>query len=156
MKKDQILSKVMKDKRKDGVVKFLDKQKHPIQLNMLWFISHENYFCQDQMVNTENNCWLTVSPKHVPRVMKIKHPLNIMVLRAMVALYLHLSSHIVSNSTRWTTSNSWRRQCCFGSIDWLLQVSMYGNRTLHHAAWTRDPSQGCQRISVTRSFLTSS
>ncbi|CAK9797813.1 hypothetical protein ANTPLA_LOCUS1351 [Anthophora plagiata] len=36
--------------------------------------------CQDEAHNRQNNRWLAVSPKDVPRVMKVKFPAHIMVL----------------------------------------------------------------------------
>lgn len=79
MRKGQFLSQAMKDKRKARAAKLLNKLKHPLLPNMLWVFSDEKNFCQDQMVNTQNNRWLAVSPKDVPRVMKNKYPANIMV-----------------------------------------------------------------------------
>ena len=35
----------MKNKRKDHVVKLLNKPKHPLQMNMLWLFLGEKNFC---------------------------------------------------------------------------------------------------------------
>ena len=34
--------------------------KYSLQLHKLWFFSDEKDFCQDQMVNSQNNCWFAV------------------------------------------------------------------------------------------------
>ena len=41
MRKDQFLSQAMKDKWKDHTEKLLNKLKHLLQPNMLWFFSYE-------------------------------------------------------------------------------------------------------------------
>ena len=50
----------MKDKKKDCTVKLLNNVKHPFQPNMLWIFSDGKNFCQDQIVNSHNNQWLSV------------------------------------------------------------------------------------------------
>ena len=57
---------VVKDKRKDRAVKLLNKLKDPSNRTCFGF-SQKN-FCQDQMVNSENNLWLALSPQDVPIV----------------------------------------------------------------------------------------
>ena len=76
--KSWFLSQAMKNKRKDNATKLFSKLSDPFQLNMLWFFSDENNICQDQVLNTQNNCWLALSPHGVLTVMKTKHPIHIM------------------------------------------------------------------------------
>ena len=45
---------------------------------MIWFFSDEKNFCQDQVVNSQNNRWLAVCSKDVPKVMKTKLPATVM------------------------------------------------------------------------------
>ena len=78
MRKGKFLSHSMKDKRKDCIAKLLNKLKHPLQLNMLWFFSDEKNFLQDQMVNSQNS-WLTLSSQDVLILMKDKQPVHIIV-----------------------------------------------------------------------------
>lgn len=79
MRKGQFLSQKMQEKRLKHAKKLLNKLKHPLKPNMLWFFSDEKNFCQDQKINSQNNRWLAVSPKDVPRVMQTKFPVTIMV-----------------------------------------------------------------------------
>ena len=46
---------------------------------MIWFFSDKKNFCQDQVVNSENNCWLAVCSKDVPKIMQTKFPATVMV-----------------------------------------------------------------------------
>ncbi|KAK8372100.1 hypothetical protein O3P69_011810 [Scylla paramamosain] len=48
----------------------LNKLKFPLENDMPWFFSDEKNFCQDQTHNSQNNRWLAVCPKDVPRGMK--------------------------------------------------------------------------------------
>ena len=50
---------------------------------MLRFFSDEKNFCQDQKINSQNNRWLSVSPKDVPRVIQMKFPGTSMVFGAV-------------------------------------------------------------------------
>ena len=72
----QFLSQVMNDKTKDHTARLLNKLNYPLQPNMLRFFSDE----KNQMVNSQNNCWLALSPQDVPILMKTKHPVHTMVL----------------------------------------------------------------------------
>ena len=69
----------MKDNWKNCSAKPLNKLQHPLQPNMLWFFSEEKNFSLGQMVNSEKNRWLALSPQHVPIVMKTKHLVYFMV-----------------------------------------------------------------------------
>ncbi len=69
MRKGQLLSaKMQEDRFKKS--KMLNKLKFPLENDMLWFFSDEKNFCQDQTHNSQNNRWLAVCPKDVPRGMK--------------------------------------------------------------------------------------
>ena len=68
----------MKNERKDSTSKLFNKLKHLLQLNILCFFSDEKNVCQDQIVNSQNNCWLALSPQDIPKVMKSKYPVQIM------------------------------------------------------------------------------
>ena len=79
MRKGQLLTAKAKEKRLKHSKKLLNKLKHPLQTNMIWFFSDEKNFCQDQAVNSQNNRWLAVCPKDVPKVMQTKFPATVMV-----------------------------------------------------------------------------
>lgn len=80
MRKGQLLTKKLKMSRLMKSKQLLQKIKNPLKPKMLWFFSDEKNFCQDQAHNTQNNRWLAVSPEDVPRVMKTKFPVHLMVL----------------------------------------------------------------------------
>ena len=46
---------------------------------MLWFFSDEKNFCQDQVHNSQNDCWIATNNRDVPRMMKTKFPATVMV-----------------------------------------------------------------------------
>ena len=50
MRKGQFLLKVMQEKQMNHTKKLINNLKHPLQPNMLWFLT----FCQDQ-INSQNN-----------------------------------------------------------------------------------------------------
>ena len=75
-------------------------------------------------------------------------------LQAIIMLYLHLLSHMASDSTRRLTSTAWRRSCWPGSRGWLLEDLMSGNRSLRHTPPAEKSSLGRKKISVSRSPLT--
>ena len=51
MKKGQSLTAKAKKKQLKHCQKLLNKLKHPLQCNMIWFFSDKKNFCQDQAVN---------------------------------------------------------------------------------------------------------
>ena len=51
----------MKDNRKDHAIKLFNKFKHPLQPKKFCFFTYEKNFCQDEMVNLQNNHLLTLS-----------------------------------------------------------------------------------------------
>ena len=67
---------------------------------MIWFSSKKN-FCQDQKIHSQNNMWLTVSPKDMPRVMQTTFPATSMVFSVPEGLklntngYIHILSKVV-------------------------------------------------------------
>ena len=79
MKKGQLLTAKAKKKRLKHCQKLLNKLKHPLQRNMIWFFSDKKNFCQDQAVNNQNNHWLAVCSEDVPKVMQTKFPATVMV-----------------------------------------------------------------------------
>ena len=52
---------------------------------MVWFFSDEKNFCQDQVVNSQNNSWLAVCSKDVPKVMQTKFPAIVMVFGVVLS-----------------------------------------------------------------------
>ena len=46
---------------------------------MLWFFSDQKNFSQDQMLNSQNNCWSTLSPQDVLILTKNQHQVHIKV-----------------------------------------------------------------------------
>ena len=69
MQTGQILTQANKERRISKPTKLLNKLKHP---KKLWFFSDVTIFCQDQAQNRQNNKWIAMCPKDVPRVIKIK------------------------------------------------------------------------------------
>ena len=96
MRKDNCLSQAMKNKRKELTAKPLNKLKHSIEPNMLWFFSSEKNFCKDQIVNSQNNCWLALSPQDV-QILKTKYSVHIIMFRMVtsdgVVMHLFISPH---------------------------------------------------------------
>ena len=48
MRTEQLLTEKAKKKRESRGKKLLNKLKHPLEPDMLWFFSDEKNFCQDQ------------------------------------------------------------------------------------------------------------
>ena len=63
---------------------------------------------------------------------------------AIGMLYLHLSSHMASESTQRPTSSAWR----YVALNWEggCWKTMSNNRTLHYATQLRECSLGCEKI----------
>lgn len=83
-RKAQFLYQSIKIKSKDRVTKLLNKFKHLLKLNMLWFLPNDKSSRQDKMGNTQKNCWLAMSPNHELRVIEINHPVNVLGVIASV------------------------------------------------------------------------
>ena len=62
----QILTEKTKNLRQIKSVRLLNKLKHPKKPNMLWFFSDEKNFCQDQVHNSQNHCWIATNNRDVP------------------------------------------------------------------------------------------
>ena len=62
----------MKNKQEDHPEKFWNKLKHLLLINMLYLFLRLEHFYSDQMVNSQNNFWLILSPQDLPSVMKTK------------------------------------------------------------------------------------
>ena len=75
----QLLIPKMKGKRLLKTHKLIRKLKHPKELEMPWFFSNEKKFCQDQIHNKQNDCWIAVRSQDMPRDMKTKFQAMIMV-----------------------------------------------------------------------------
>ena len=58
MRTEQLLTEKAKKKRESRGKKLLNKLKHPLEPDMLWFFSDEKNFCQDQAHNRRNNPYL--------------------------------------------------------------------------------------------------
>ena len=142
----------MKDERNNRCAKPFNKLKHPLQLNMFWFFSDDQNFCQDQIVNSQSNYWFARNPQDVPTVMKTKHPVHIMVFGVATHDSDVIPPFVFLHGFRHNTEAlicTWTRLCCSGSRGWLLEDPMSGNRTLCHIAQAVEPNLGCRKISVT-------
>ena len=85
MRKGQLLTAKAKEKQLKYCQKLLNKLKHRLQRNMIWFFSDEKNFCQDQVVNSQNNCWLAACSKNVPKVMQTKFLATVMVFGVVLS-----------------------------------------------------------------------
>ena len=115
----QFLSLATKDKRKGCTRKLLITLKYPFQPNMLCFFSDEKNFCQDQIVNSQDNCRIALSPQNVLTLMKTKHPVHIMVLGVFIIdsdVMPPFSPHIVPESTQRATSSAWIKRVEAGRL----------------------------------------
>lgn len=79
-RRGQLLTAPMRERRLLRSTRLLNKLKHPMHQNMLWFFSDEKKFVQTQKHNVHNDRWLARSPFEVPRIMVAKFPLSVMVL----------------------------------------------------------------------------
>ena len=75
----QILTEKTKNLKLIKSFRLINKLKHPMKPNMLWFFSDEKNFCQDQVHNSQNPRWIATNNRDVPRVMKTKFPATVMV-----------------------------------------------------------------------------
>ena len=90
----QIFTEKTKNIRLVKFVRLLNKLKHPKKPNMLWFFSDEKNFCQDQVHNSQNHCWIATNNRDVPRVMKKKFPATVMVF-GMVSSEGHIMPPLI-------------------------------------------------------------
>ncbi len=99
----QLLTEATKDRRLAKSVKLLNKLKHPKAPNMIWFFSDEKNFCQDQMFNRQNNRWIAMTSKDVPKVMKTKFPATVMVFGAISSEGDVMPPHVFETGLRVNT-----------------------------------------------------
>lgn len=99
----QLLTQATKDRRLAKSVKLLNKLKHPKAPNMMWFFSDEKNFCQDQAFNRQNNRWIAMSSKDVPKIMKTKFPATVMVFGAISSEGDVMPPHIFETGLRVNT-----------------------------------------------------
>ena len=103
MRKGQLLTDKMKENRLKKSTRLLNKLKKPLEPGMVWIFSDEKNFCQDQLHNSQNNRWLAVCPKDVPRVMKTKYPATIMVFGVVTSEGDVMPPHIFPQGLRVNT-----------------------------------------------------
>ena len=159
MRKGQFLLQAIKEKRKNCAAKLLNKLKHFLLPNMLWFFSDEKKFQPRSDGELAEQLLACSVPTGCPDInenqtLSPHHGVFFLGGGALpkVTLCLRLSSHMASISTRRPTSSAWRRRCCSELREWLLEDPMSGNRTLHHAIQAGKPSVSCQKISMTSSL----
>lgn len=100
----QFLSDSMKERRLAKSVKLLSKLKHPKEPGMIWFFSDEKNFCQDQLVNRQNDRWIAANAHEVKRVMKTKFPATVMVLGVVSSEGDVMPPHIIEEGLRVNTA----------------------------------------------------
>ncbi|QQP53137.1 Transposable element tcb2 transposase [Caligus rogercresseyi] len=77
--KVQILTEKAQENRFNKVLKLLNKLKHPVHNETLWFFSDEKNFTQDQKHNSQNNRCCVRNPHEVPIVAQTKFPAAVIV-----------------------------------------------------------------------------
>ena len=75
----QLLTERARENRLAKGKKLMSKAKHPAEPQTFCFFSDEKNFCQDHNCNTQNNRWLSYSPKNTPGVMQTKFSQTVMV-----------------------------------------------------------------------------
>ncbi|QQP53619.1 Uncharacterized protein FKW44_006153 [Caligus rogercresseyi] len=78
-RKGQILTEKAQQNRLSKAQELLNKLKHPVHNETLWFFSDEKNFTQDQKHNSQNNRWCVKNPHEVPIVGQTKFPAAVMV-----------------------------------------------------------------------------
>ena len=78
-RKGQILTEKAQQNRLSKAQKLLNKLKHPVHNETLWFFSDEKNFTQDQKHNSPNNRCCVKNPHEVPIVGQTKFPAAVMV-----------------------------------------------------------------------------
>ena len=97
----------------------------------LVFFQMRKIFCQVQMLNSQNNCWLALSPQDGLIMMKTKNPVHIMVFGVVTSSGNDMSEFIFLHSLR---VNIGLKSCpevivLLGPSGWSLEDIMAGNRT---------------------------
>ncbi len=62
MQNDKFLSEAMKASDAVKSMKLLNKLQYRKDPGMLWFFSDEKNFCQNQVNNRQNHCWVAMCP----------------------------------------------------------------------------------------------
>ena len=71
--------------------------------------SDEKNFCQDKMVNSQNNSWLALFPQDVLILMKTKHPIHIMLFEVVTSNGNAMTPFVFLHGLRQRpTSSTWR------------------------------------------------
>ncbi|QQP52414.1 Uncharacterized protein FKW44_004561 [Caligus rogercresseyi] len=78
-RKGQILTEKAQENRFNKALKLLNKLKHPVHNETLWFFSDEKNFTQDQKHNSQNNRCCVRNPHEVPIVAQTKFPAAVIV-----------------------------------------------------------------------------
>ena len=153
MQMGQILTPATKNRRILKCVKLLNKLKHPMEQNMLWFFSDEKNFCQDQAHNSQNNRWLATCTKDVPKVMKTKFPATVMVFGVVSNEGHVMPPHIFEVGLRVNTDIyldvlesvvfPWIRRIA-GNRPWVWQQDSAPCHVSHRAmAWIEEHAYDC-------------
>ena len=135
-----MILKTKMNTRKYCASKLLEKLKHCLQSNTLWFFSDKKRFCADQIQNSQINCWLDVPIG----IKKIKHPVRIKVFVAftgdgdVMSLFIISQNglHQVFGGDSATPASKW----------WLQGSPTLGNRTFCHATHVEELSLACKKI----------
>ena len=100
--------------------KFLNKLKQPKKPNMLWFFSDEHIFSQHYAQNRQNNRWITMCAKDMPRVMKTKFPTMIMIFSVISSDGNVMPPHIFETGL-WVNTEIYRQVMEIWC--WIMQVA---------------------------------
>ena len=114
---------------------FQQTQTSPPTEHILVFLRWKK-FCKDQMMNSQNDHWLTLSPWDVPIVIKTKHPVHII---EMITSDSNIMSAFIFPHGLTLISKAYIK-CCSESRKSLLEDPLSGNRILCHATQAGEPS----------------
>ena len=103
-RKGQILTQKAQDNRLLKSRRLLNKLKHPVEANSIWFFSDEKNFCQDQKHNSQNNRWCAMNPSEVPVVAQTKFPQTVMVFGVISSEGDVMPPHIFQQGLRLDTT----------------------------------------------------
>ena len=141
-------------RRETRTAKLFNQLKHPLRPNTPCFFSYEKNFHLNQMVNSLNNRWFALSTQDIPILMKTKHQVHIMMFGVVTRDREVMLPFIFSHSQR-TDMEAYimcQEEVVLNLEGVLLEDPLSGNRTMHHDTKVREPSLGCQEISVTTSL----
>ena len=80
--------------------KSLNKLKHPVEPEMIWFFLDEKIFCQGHLYNTLNNTWLVWNPFSVLHIMKTNFSQTVMVFGCVSSERDDMLLHIFEQGIR--------------------------------------------------------